>query len=213
VSEDPAKQLQEMEEKIAILERERAGSQDALSYTESIKAAEAKKAEELENYFASIKEEKDTWEQIAQEQEESYVSVRQAFEKEQARVAELQKAQLELAQQQIKQAKKAISNIQRDETEADTRICIDQQLRDNGWDADTELLIYQSGACPEKGQNRAIAEWPTQSGPADYILFAELTPITAVEAKRKNTDVSAKIRQVQRYSRGFKMQPEYAMAW
>jgi hypothetical protein len=93
VSEDPAKQLREIEEKIAILERERAGSQDALSYTESIKAAEAKKAEELENYFASIKEEKDTWEQIAQEQEESYVSVRQAFEKKQARVAELQKAQ------------------------------------------------------------------------------------------------------------------------
>lgn len=213
VPEDPAKQLREMEEKIAILERERASSKDALSHTESIKAAEAKKAEELENYLALINEEKNTWEQIAQEQEENYVKAQQAFEKEQARVAELQKAHSELAQQQVKQAKESISKIQWDETEADTRIRIDQQLRDNGWDADTELLSYQNGARPEKGKNKAIAEWPTQDGRADYILFAGLTPIAAVEAKRKNIDVSAKIPQAQRYSWGFKIQPEYTMAW
>jgi type I restriction enzyme R subunit len=213
VPEDPGKQLRELEDKVAMLERERANSKNTQNITASIKAAEAKKAKELECYLAAIKEEKDTWEQIAQEQEENYVKALQAFEKEKARVTELQKAQSELAQQHVKQAKASINKTQWDETEADARIRIDQQLRDNGWDADTERLSYKNGARPEKDKNKAIAEWPTGDGRADYILFVGLTPIAAVEAKRKNIDVSAKIPQAQRYSRGFTMQPEYTMAW
>ncbi|MFO0654590.1 MAG: type I restriction-modification system endonuclease, partial [Polyangia bacterium] len=49
----------------------------------------------------------------------------------------------------------------------------------------------------------AIAEWPTENGPADYILFVGLTPVATVEAKRKNKDVSGCIQQAKRYSRGF----------
>ncbi|MFN7982528.1 MAG: type I restriction-modification system endonuclease [Vicinamibacterales bacterium] len=87
--------------------------------------------------------------------------------------------------------------------EADTRRLTDEQLRDAGWTVDTQTLVYRKGARPEKGKNLAIAEWPTSSGPADYVLFAGLTPIAAVEAKRANVDVSGSLQQAKRYSRAF----------
>ena len=64
-------------------------------------------------------------------------------------------------------------------------------------------LTYGSGARPEKGKYLAIAEWPTATGPADYVLFAGLMPLATVEAKRKNIDVSGSLQQAKRYSRSF----------
>jgi type I restriction enzyme, R subunit len=87
--------------------------------------------------------------------------------------------------------------------EADTRVLIDDQLKVWGWEADSRTLTYASGARPEKGKSRAIAEWPTSSGPADYVLFIGLMPVAAVEAKRKNIDVSGALGQAKRYCRGF----------
>ncbi len=62
-----------------------------------------------------------------------------------------------------------------------TRIRIDQQLNEAGWQADSQELTHQKGTRPEPGVNRAIAEWPTNhqgaKGRADYVLFAGLTPI------------------------------------
>ena len=87
--------------------------------------------------------------------------------------------------------------------EADTRKIIDQQLKLAGWEADSEALKYNKGSRPEKNRNRAIAEWPTESGPADYVLFIGLTPVAVVEAKRKNVDVSGALQQTKRYSRTF----------
>jgi len=87
--------------------------------------------------------------------------------------------------------------------EFDTRKIIDQQLRIAGWTVDTATLTYARGARPQKGKNLAIAEWPTENGTADYILFAGLTPVAAIEAKRKNKDVSDSLQQAKRYSRGF----------
>lgn len=89
--------------------------------------------------------------------------------------------------------------------EAETRQIIDQQLRQVGWQVDSAVLRYARGTRPEKGKNMAIAEWPTESGPADYVLFSGLTPIAVVEAKRKNIDVSSALQQAKRYSRGFKI--------
>lgn len=87
--------------------------------------------------------------------------------------------------------------------EADTRQIIDEQLRQRGWEADSEELRYARGARPERGRNKAIAEWPTANGPADYVLFIGLTPVAAVEAKRRNVNVSASVQQAQRYARAF----------
>ena len=51
----------------------------------------------------------------------------------------------------------------RPKTEAETRIIIDAQLRQAGWEADTENLRYSKGTRPKKKHNMAIAEWPTDS--------------------------------------------------
>jgi type I restriction enzyme R subunit len=85
--------------------------------------------------------------------------------------------------------------------EAQTRQLIDGQLRDAGWEVDTVQLRYNRGTRPERGRNLAIAEYPTASGPADYVLFIGLMPVAVVEAKRKNIDVSAALVQAKRYSR------------
>ncbi len=60
-----------------------------------------------------------------------------------------------------------------DLTEKQTRIMfIDEQLRDAGWEADTKELDWCNGARPEKGKNKAIAEFPTKNGHrADYVLL------------------------------------------
>lgn len=211
--EDPGKHLRELEDKVGQLERERKASRDALNVTQALKEAEAQKSEELKTYLENIQEEKEIWEKLAQEQEDNFNRAQKAFEQEQQRVAELQKQQSDLAKQQFKQAREAIKKTKWYETEEETRIRIDAQLRSAGWQADTELLTYKKGARPEKGLNKAIAEWPTSDGRADYILFRGLTPIAVVEAKRKNLDVRSMLPQAERYSRGFKWEQNFVMAW
>jgi type I restriction enzyme, R subunit len=49
----------------------------------------------------------------------------------------------------------------------------------------------------------AIAEWPSESGPADYAVFVGLTCVGVIEAKRRRKNVSAAIDQAEHYSRGF----------
>ena len=103
-------------------------------------------------------------------------------------------------------ARKAASSIELDE--AATRQLIDGQLRQAGWEADSQALRHGKGTRPQKNRNLAIAEWPTSSGPADYVLFVGLTPVAAVEAKRANTDVAGKLPQAERYCRDFKSSEE-----
>jgi type I restriction enzyme R subunit len=103
-------------------------------------------------------------------------------------------AAIELGQQTAEQI---------DLDEADTRRLVDAQLRLRGWTVDSEKLTYASGARPAKGQNTAIAEWPTATGPADYALFVGTTLVGVVEAKRKRRTVSAALGQAERYSSGF----------
>ena len=92
--------------------------------------------------------------------------------------------------------------------EAATRRIIDAQLRAAGWEVDSETLTEQRGARPQKGKNRAIAEWRVGPGGAasdraDYVLFVGLEALGVVEAKRKRKDVSQALVQAERYSRGF----------
>lgn len=93
-------------------------------------------------------------------------------------------------------------------SESDTRKLIDEQLVAAGWTADSSLLSFKKGARPEKNKHMAIAEWPTESGPTDYVLFVGLAPVAVIEAKRKNVDVSSALQQAKRYSRGFKSTAE-----
>lgn len=105
------------------------------------------------------------------------------------------------AQAVLQQVRDATEHLYLDESE--TRMLIDAQLVAAGWEADTVAISYRAGVRPTKGRNLAIAEWPTSSGPADYVLFAGLTPIAVVEAKRKAKDVAGSIEQAMRYSRDY----------
>lgn len=87
---------------------------------------------------------------------------------------------------------------QRQKTEAETRYMIDEQLRQVGWEANTQLLRYSKGTRPEKGRNLAIAEWPTNSniskkGYADYALFVGMKLVAIVEAKAIHKDIPSVI--------------------
>lgn len=87
---------------------------------------------------------------------------------------------------------------QRMKSEAETRLLIDEQLRQVGWEADTVTLRYSKGTRPEKGRNLAIAEWPTNSssgkrGFADYALFVGLKLVGIIEAKAEHKDIPSVI--------------------
>lgn len=148
-------------------------------------------------------EERALWEQLAQEAETAKLALA-------AELAELQQAAANtparvIAQLQ-EQAEAAAQAIDLDE--AATRSIIDQQLSTRGWLADSQSLTFASGARPAKGQNMAIAEWPTSTGPADYALFVGLTLVGVVEAKRKRKTVSAALTQSERYSKSVKLGQE-----
>ena len=93
-------------------------------------------------------------------------------------------------------------------TEAETRHLIDQQLNAAGWLSDTKNLRYAKGARPEKGTCKAIAEWPTTSGPADYALFVGMNLVGIVEAKKKAKDVVSDLVQAKRYARDVEIKGE-----
>ena len=158
-------------------------------------------AERLEATEAKLREAKNEqvfWEQMAAETEQAKVALEKSLAEQQTVAAAQPKSTLVKL---IAAANTAASAVQLDE--ADTRKLIDQQLRQAGWEADSQVIKYNKGTRPTTGRNLAIAEWPTESGPADYVLFAGLMPIGVVEAKRKNVDVSGSLQQSKRYSRTF----------
>lgn len=85
-------------------------------------------------------------------------------------------------------------------TEAETRLIIDEKLRQAGWEADSQTLRFGLGARPEKGRNLAIAEWALKTGFADYALFCGLELVGIVEAKRISKNVEADIAQAKKYA-------------
>lgn len=143
-------------------------------------------------------EERRAWQQLAEEAEAAAADVRAALVRTQKEAA--QKSPSEIAK--LEQAAEiADRSIRLDESA--TRALIDQQLRNAGWEADTQALRFSLGTRPTKGHNRAIAEWPTASGPVDYALFCGATLVATVEAKRQNRNVMSVLRQAERYARDF----------
>lgn len=177
-------------------------------------ASQQKTVQQLEATTAQLRtaqEEQQFWEQMAIEAENAKVALSAKLSAKLAVQQIVETAQTRTALTKVvSAANSAAREIRLDE--AETRELIDQQLRLAGWEADSINLAYRKGARPEKGKNRAIAEWPTLSGPADYILFIGLMPVAAVEAKRRNVDVAGKVPQAKRYSRTFSILPEMESA-
>lgn len=104
--------------------------------------------------------------------------------------------------QKLERSRKVASNIQMNE--AETRMLIDQQLRDAGWEVDTILLNnWTKGTTPEPKRNLAIAEWVLPNGTrADYALFIGEQLYGVVEAKKWEQDISQDLSQATKYSKG-----------
>ncbi len=87
-------------------------------------------------------------------------------------------------------------------SEAETRLIIDEQLRQAGWEADTHNLRYSKGIRPEKGRKIAIAEYPLETGFADYALFIGNDLYGLIEAKKMSKSVLSDIGQSAKYAVG-----------
>nr|WP_188260218.1 type I restriction-modification system endonuclease [Azospirillum tabaci] len=160
--------------------------------------AEAERRLSAEERAARADAERLEWERLAQEADADRARLEAELATAQASAAA---EAPEAIQHRVELAQEVGQGIDLDERE--TRRLIDAQLRDAGWQADSEALTFAAGARPQKGRNLAIAEWPTANGPADYVLFAGLTALAVVEAKRRNADAPAAIDQARRYAEGF----------
>lgn len=187
----PKDESEELRQELATLAKALAGHQ----------AEQQEKAQQLASLAAELaaaKSEQAFWEHMAAEVEAEKKALQERLAaQQQANLGQSAKATAAL----VKAAASAALNVQLDE--AETRRLIDAQLVQAGWTADSINLRHSKGARPQKGKFLAIAEWPTAHGPADYVLFAGLLPVAAIEAKRKNINVSSTLQQAKRYSRGF----------
>lgn len=195
----PKPPADESEELRAELER----LTQALAENQAAHAEAADQLADMESKLAETKDEQSFWEEMATEADEAKAALAQQLAAQQAQ-SEVQPKSAVAAL--VAASNQAATGVQLDE--AETRELIDQQLRQAGWEADSANLRYAKGTRPERGKNLAIAEWPTAGGPADYVLFVGLTPVAAVEAKRKNIDVSGALQQAKRYSRDFRLSQE-----
>ncbi|MBE7652467.1 type I restriction-modification system endonuclease [Tenacibaculum finnmarkense] len=112
-------------------------------------------------------------------------------------------AQTQISEEAKKQRKeRAFSKAKKTtETEAETRERIDKQLRDVGWECDTQTLNYKTcKTLPQKGRQIAISEWKCGTKWADYALFNGLELIGIVEAKKHIKNVMSDLGQAEKYS-------------
>lgn len=206
--DDPSQRLVELERQAAELA---AQLQDAkrqqAAQAELVQLREAQTAQERELSVRAA-EERDIYQSPAEDASQRYASLKADFDKAMSQRSGPTADLAHFAQR----AAAAAQLVQIDE--ATTRLLIDQQLIDAGWTADTVNITYAKGARPERNKNLAIAEWPTQGQQsADYVLFAGLSPIATVEAKRLNTNVAGKIDQAERYARGLRVDGDLQGAW
>lgn len=186
----PLSSNDELEKELERLKAERDEALTAAEKAEEERVLAVLAAETAEMRHQREAEERRTWEVLAQD-------------------ADLQlQALISVAKNQAPAVTQALFYVANDAANAinldenATRALIDQQLRDQGWEAGTIEVRFSKGVRPAKGRNLAISEWPTQSGPADYALFVGETCVGIVEAKRYRKNISAAIDQAERYSKG-----------
>ncbi|WP_129567392.1 type I restriction-modification system endonuclease [Agrobacterium sp. CFBP2214] len=203
---EPADATIALREEIEALRRRVEETENAAGVAHRKAEAEALARETAEERLKREAEERSLWERLAQETEGEKAELA-------AKLARLQTlaetAPREEVRELAERAEVEASKIDLDES--DTRALIDQQMRDRGWEVDTKELRYSKGSRPAKGRNLAIAEWPTEHGPADYALFVGTTLIGVVEAKRRRKNISAAIDQAERYSVGIKGSADYSL--
>ncbi|WP_299978654.1 type I restriction-modification system endonuclease [uncultured Pseudoteredinibacter sp.] len=196
---DPSEHVRELEAQVRLLQAEQQRTTERLKMTEALQAAEADKAEAERQRAEQMAEERAVYEELVQESEAQLASLTTEFTlANHNRVENFTKQSKDDQINFIQQVESSALDL----SEPETRVMIDLQLREAGWDADTVNLRYSNGSRPEQNKCKAIAEWPTESGPADYVLFNGLTPVAVVEAKRNSKNVYGAIDQAKRYAKG-----------
>tara|TARA_R110002167_G_scaffold159918_2_gene355645 strand:+ start:95 stop:3505 length:3411 start_codon:yes stop_codon:yes gene_type:complete len=196
---DPSEKVRALEEALLEAEKKSRSAEDRIAQAEQLKTIEAQKAKAERQRAEQMVSESKVWEEIATEHEAKLAEYRTKMD-----AANIEYFKLFTGLEQQQQAEQ-ISRVEKSTlhlNEAETRVLIDQQLIEAGWQADTENLKYSKGARPVPNENRAIAEWPTASGPADYVLFMGLTPVAVVEAKKSAKNAYGAIDQAKRYAKG-----------
>uniref|UniRef100_UPI00356A4A25 DUF4145 domain-containing protein n=1 Tax=Marinobacter sp. TaxID=50741 RepID=UPI00356A4A25 len=217
---DPSAQLRQLHTDIEKLRHDLQQANMELDSSQQLSQLIEKEKTEYEALAMAMDEESRSLAEQARQHEQALTEQQQAYEDKirslQQKLSDQGENTISAQRKQVARQTKAASDTLVLNEEL-TRILIDQQLVEAGWEADSQELTYQKGARPEKGHHRAIAEWPTnhngEKGRADYVLFAGLTPIAVVEAKKENTNVAGKIHQAERYSKGFKVEAPLVGAW
>jgi len=201
---DPRAATSELLAELETARKELDQHREAAEEAQRIAAEEAKRRAEAEARARESGKEVEAALALAEEVESRLAELETVEQKTVEQVAaEVAEKPREAVQQVVQQAQAGGKDLELNE--AETRRLIDKQLRDAGWTVDTETLRYSKGVRPQKGKNLAIAEWPTEKGPADYVLFVGLRPVAVVEAKKKNKDVSGSLEQSKRYSRHYEL--------
>ncbi|MDO6462211.1 type I restriction-modification system endonuclease [Granulosicoccaceae sp. 1_MG-2023] len=217
---DPSAQLRQLHTDIEKLRHDLRQANMELDSSQQLKQLIEKEKAEYEALALAMDDESRELAEQARKHEQALEEQQRAYEQ---KIRELQQKIAEQGEQTASQQRRQVAKQTRAASdtlvlnEELTRVLIDQQLVEAGWEADSQALTYQKGARPEKGHYRAIAEWPTnhngERGQADYVLFADLIPIAVVEAKKENINVAGKISQAERYSKGFKVEAPLVGAW
>ncbi|MDR5899437.1 type I restriction-modification system endonuclease [Halomonas vilamensis] len=221
---DPSAQLRQFQADIEKLRHELQHANKALDSSQQLSQLVEQEKQEFEALALAMDEESRALAKQAQSHEQALAQQQQAYETKicalQTQLTAQGESSVNQQRQQVVSKTQAASNTLVLSEEL-TRLLIDQQLNEAGWEADSQEIRYQKGARPEKGTYRAIAEWPTQPAKqtngqkdrADYVLFLGLTPIAVVEAKKENINVAGKIDQSERYSKGLSVEPPLVGAW
>jgi len=210
---DPSAPLRDLQSQIEQLKTQLSESSQQLESNQKLAGLLKQEAEEYAVLAEQMDAESRSHKQLAAEHEAALQKLRSEHEQSLKALQQKLAAQPQASQQVAKLTQQASNSF--DLSEDLTRILIDQQLIDAGWEADSLDLTYGKGARPEKGKNKAIAEWPTSSPKAcaDYVLFAGLSPIAIVEAKRKRINIADRIPQAERYAREFNLAAEHQQPW
>ena len=130
------------------------------------------------------------------ELEKEHWDLQKEFEKLQAQITQISEAQKAHFASRAQKAAKRL-----DLSEAETRVIVDAQLRQAGWEANTTEINYRTQkTLPQKGRNMAIAEWPCGKLWADYALFIGIELYGVIEAKKYGQDISTNLQQSKVYA-------------
>src|SRR5574337_680931 len=80
---------------------------------------------------------------------------------------------------------------------------IDRALTDAGW----RVVNYERWLSGNRTAADAIEEFPTDSGPGDYLLYLDGQPVADVEAKKLTVGPQNVVEQAKRYARALADSP------